>query len=76
VAVAEDLAAINNRFTEINPIIKKPLLFGRGFFMIGSVGFFNIYTTKEFVAMLLKHPEALGTSLINLEGYFCNPSWR
>jgi hypothetical protein len=73
--VAEDEAAINNRFAEINQSIKKPLLFGRGFFMIGSVGFFNFHMTKEFVAMLLKHPEALGTSLINLEGYFCDPSW-
>jgi len=73
--VAEDEAAINNRFAEINRFIKKPLQFGRGFFMIGSVGYFNFHTIKEFVAMLLKQPEALGTSLINLEGYFCDPSW-
>jgi hypothetical protein len=36
---------------------------------------FQFSYDKEFVAMLLKHPEALGTSLINLEGYFCDPSW-
>lgn len=44
--------------------------------MIGSVGFFIFHTKKELAALLLKHPEALGTSLINLQGYFCDPSWK
>jgi len=63
-AVAEDEAAINNRFAEINRSIKKPLLFGRGFFMEYVVRIFytNLNDSKNLV---VKFPFRKSSFFIN-----------